>query len=53
MDKPISPPLSIKQREQLKSYQNWKISKTSLGRNPHLMKYFFNLIKKGESSSNG
>jgi hypothetical protein len=36
--------LSIKQREQLASYKRWKISKSSLGKNPQLLRYFLGLV---------
>lgn len=47
-------PLSIKQQAQLKSYHNWKISKSSIGRNPNLLKHYLNLVdKKKNIESNG
>lgn len=35
--------LSIKQREQIASYNKWKISKSSLGKNKNLLAYYLSL----------
>lgn len=45
--------LSQKQLQQLQSYQRWKISKSSLGRHPHLLQYFLGLSNKPINKSNG
>ena len=40
---PLIENLSIKQREQIASYNKWKISKSSLGRNKNLLGYYLSL----------
>lgn len=37
---------SIKQKEQLHSYKQWKIAKSSLGRRFILYQYFLNITNK-------
>ena len=41
---------SIKQHK-LHSYNKWKVAKSSLGRNPHLLQYFFNKLTTNSNNN--